>query len=723
MNGNLPDDRRVELQASDDEAHREYGRQLAMDALLDLALRAPDQQTAAVCTVPTVRPIDRSRRKWLVSLAAACVVAAAIPIVLRQINRPDPPLIVKNDLPQPLPPAPLPQPMAVPGEKLIDWTVEPAGDAQFRVLAAHRVQLTRGELHVQPAASGNREPLVIETEFGTLSAGENTEFLIGTHYPPAEKGSESPMFTPMTRVLVLAGIATLATPDGALTGAGGHLLAAERDKPPVNLAVEANNGFAFDLYGELARKNSNEGLFFSPYSLAVALSMTAEGARGETAGQMARVLHFSEAARRLGDDAQAIPFNMALLHTGFAALNQRWNRNGEADRGVRRQIESLRKELADANNKAAALRQAGKADESNKLAIKSQDLARQLNALSARVDQFELRVANALWGEKTYPFRQDYIATINRYYGAGGVFPADFRNQYEAVRRQINQWAAERTNQKIRELISPTALSPEDGKRVRLILTNAIYFKGEWSTVFREEQTKESDFLLTDGGRTRVSLMHHGDLGAGYAAFNGDGTPFNTPREVPAFGDQPQVYPGDDGFALLELPYKGGELSMVVIAPRSPDGLSNVEKLLTPENWPALVKALVSRPVDTYIPRFKLEKSFDAADVLKALGMVRAFEIPGPNGADFDGLCASADPELRLYIGKVLHAAQVDVNEKGTEAAAATAVITAPPPSPVPQMVPFTPQFRADRAFTFLIRDKKSDTILFIGRVTNPKGR
>src|SRR5262249_27765598 len=155
------------------------------------------------------------------------------------------------------------------------------------------------------------------------------------------------------------------------------------------------------------------------------------------------------------------------------------------------QIESLRKELADANQKAADLRKAGKNDESNRFAHKSQDVAGRLNGLLSRVDQFDLRVANALWGEKTYPFRQEFLESIGKYYGTGGVFPVDFKNQYEAVRQQINRWSAEQTLQKIPELISRNALSPADGKLVRLILTNAIYFKGEWSTVFPEGETRD----------------------------------------------------------------------------------------------------------------------------------------------------------------------------------------------------------------------------------------
>lgn len=708
-------------EGNDDQSYREYGRQLAMDALLELALHTP-RPTAAQVTAAAAIPF-RLRRYWksLATIAAVCVIAAIIPLALRDRQKIAPEMIARHD-PMPLPPGPMsPPPKASPEFDVTGWQVEPTGRAAIQMITASHIRLDRGELRVAPDPMAAREPLTIETEFGTVTADQDGEFLIG-FYPTSSKGNGTLMHSPLVRVLVLAGIVTLSTPAGSLTGGSGHLLAAEANQPPTDFAVQASTGFAFDLYRELAESNSDSGIFFSPYSLSLALAMTAEGARGETAEQMAGVLRLPDAARRIGDDAQDVPFNMALIHTGYATLNKRWNNEKAGDREVRKQIEVLRKELADANNHAAALRKAKKEQESNKVAVKSQEIASRLNALLGQVDQFELRVANALWGEQTYPFRKEYVETIHRYYSAGGVFPVDFKDQYEAARQQINRWAADQTAQKIPELISRFAISPEDGRRVRLILTNAIYFKGEWTTVFQENETKEADFLLSNGNKVRTLLMHHGHLGAGYAAFNGDGTYFDTPLSVPVFGNQPQTYPDDEGFAVLELPYKGEQLSMIVIAPRSPDRLPAVEKLLTAERWPALSKSLASRAVDTYIPRFKMEKSFELSSVMKAMGMDRPFEIPGPDGqgAQFDGMCASDDPQHRLYIGKVLHAAQVEVTEKGTEAAAATAVITVAPPSALPESRPFVPQFRADRPFTFLIRDRKSDTILFMGRVVSP---
>jgi len=407
-------------------------------------------------------------------------------------------------------------------------------------------------------------------------------------------------------------------------------------------------------------------------------------------------------------------------------LIERLNREHDpATRQVRQQIDSLRKELAEANRQAAALRKDGKVDESNRFARQSQDLAGRLNPLLTQVDQFELRVANAVWVEKSYPVSQQYIDTLARFYKTGGVFSLDFRNDFEASRRQINSWVDAQTAHQISELLPAGLLPPDDRDRLRMVLTNAIYFKGEWSQVFSADQTKEEDFLFFDGSKAPIPMMHHGNLGAaGYGAFNGDGTFFKTPTELPrdAQAQQPPRYPDDSGFTLLEMPYKGGDLSMTIFVPRAADGLAGLEKLLTPENLIGWLETLQTRTVNTFVPRFKLEASYEMANFLRSLGMARAFVDPTlPGGAQFDGMCESRDPTRMLYIGKVLHQARVEVTEKGTEAAAATAVITMPPPNMIPETVPFTPVFRADRPFAFVIRDRKTASILFMGRVTDPR--
>lgn len=711
-----PDNERVELPGSDDESLREYGRQLALDSLLELALG--NRVVGKTSAVPA-RPLRSSMRaRWQIAVMAVAPVAivVAVVVLIWLLPKPRPP-IHQIDVAQDVVGPVLTQ--------VANWKIESNGPNAFQIIAPRRIRLDSGELHITSAGADDDDPLLIETTAGIVTAGQ-TDCFVGAHEFNSSPIKGPPMLNHLTRVLVFAGIATLANPHGTSSGGPGHLLAAERDNPPADHVIQSNSDFAFDLYAQLARNQPEKNLFFSPYSMSTALTMAAEGARGETAGQMGRVLRFPDAARRVGGDAQVIPFNVSLMHTGYSSLNERFNRTEDAaTRKVRQQIDTLRKDLAEANRKAAALRKDGKNEESNRFALESQRFAGQLNSLLTQVDQFELRVANAVWAEKSYPLSQRYIDTINRFYKTGGVFPLDFRNDFEGSRRRINAWVDEQTSHRISELIPERLMRPEDRDRVRMVLTNAIYFKGEWSQVFPADQTREEEFLLSDGATVRVPMMHHGNLGsAGYAAFNGDGTLFKTPTEVPAdgAGQQPAVYPDDRGFALIELPYKGGDLSMVLIAPRLADSLPAVEKLLTPAHLADWLQGLQSRTVNTFVPRFKMETSYEMSDVLTSLGMVRAFIDPSlPGGGQFGGMCESQDPAQSLYIGKVLHQALVEVTEKGTEAAAATAVITVPPPGPRPEMVPFTPVFRADRPFALVIRDRKSGSILFMGRVLNPK--
>ena len=346
---------------------------------------------------------------------------------------------------------------------------------------------------------------------------------------------------------------------------------------------------------------------------------------------------------------------------------------------------------------------------------KSQNLANELNPLLAQVNQYELRVANALWAEKTYPFSPAYLETIHKYYGTGGAFPVDFKGDPEGERKKINAWVEQQTNNRIRDLMPAGSIDAV----TRLVLTNAIYFKGEWAAPFDESSTKEEDFLDAAGAKVRAAMMYkYGLEGARYGAFNADGSLFATPRMM-SRGEaaNPSLYPGKGGFLVAEMPYKGGDLAMVAIVPQEADGLAALEQKLSGEKLQAWLGKLEARAVNVQLPKFKLETEYQMNDTLKTLGMARAFS---PNEAQFDGMTTSQDPANRLYIALVVHKAFVEVNEKGTEAAAATGVAMAVAAAPV--SVLFTPTFRADRPFLFAIRDVKTGTLLFLGRLTSPKG-
>jgi len=509
----------------------------------------------------------------------------------------------------------------------------------------------------------------------------------------------------------------LGTASAMATVAGHATVAEPAGDEPVRAAVLASNGFGIELYRTLSKTEPSKNLFFSPYSMSVALTMTAEGARRETEAEMSRVLHFP-------GTTQGGKRPVTEVHGGYAGLSRGFHESaGHADQKTRAKIETLRKQLDEANAKTRRLergddwRQAGESHQ------KAEKIAEELNGLLTQVDRFDLRVANALWVERTFSLMPEYVRTIDQYYGTGGVTPLNITGETEKARQRINGWVEQKTEHRIKDLIPSGGLS----ESTRLVITNAVYFMGQWAKPFEEGSTREEDFTKGDGGKVRVKMMQdHWRGGVPYAAFTGTGAYFETPRQVPADETQrPATYPDDHGFQIISLPYKGGDLSMVLIAPRSAGGLAELESRLTAESLESWLKELDSRTVDTAMPRFKMEWEREMSPVLQEMGMKRAFISPDqPQGAQFTGMTESEDPGQQLYIGAVRHKAWVEVNEKGTEAAAATAVMMAPGAAigrPV-EMVPFNPVFRADRPFLYLIRDAKSGLILFMGRMTDPKG-
>lgn len=296
----------------------------------------------------------------------------------------------------------------------------------------------------------------------------------------------------------------------------GSLSAEEKDaiaKPepkisPNNAAVKASNDFACDLYRSLDQENRGKNLFFSPYSISSALAMTLEGARGPTAAEMGQVMRLPPALLSLGADAKELPWNTALYNQDFGALKRRFNASPDPakDQAMRLKLAELRKELDQMNRQLILLDKQGQFDAAFTLQAKAQKVADTINALQVQLDPYELRVANALFGEKTHPFEQTYLDTIGKHYGNGLIRQADFRNSFPVERDQINAWVEEQTKKRIRDLIPK--LPPEVGSQVRLILVNAIYFKGFWMSPFDETQTRKQDFLLAEGGKQPVAMMH-----------------------------------------------------------------------------------------------------------------------------------------------------------------------------------------------------------------------
>lgn len=304
-----------------------------------------------------------------------------------------------------------------------------------------------------------------------------------------------------------------------------------------------------------------------------------------------------------------------------------------------------------------------------------------LKAMNAPHQDYELHTADALWAEEDATFLPDYLKLMQDDYGAG-LRRVDFEHAPEAVRGTINQWVAQETNNRIQNLIGPGVLTPQ----TRLVLTNAIYFKGTWLDQFPASYTESEDFYLSAQQTVKTPLMHRtGD----YSYYDG-GT-----------------------FQELQLPYKGEELAMVVLLPKQKDGLAALEKRFTAAAASTWIERL--KPADKVIvtlPRFTMTQQFELNGALSALGMPQAFS----GSADFSGM--TGKPEFT--ISAAIHKAFIEVNEQGTEAAAATSTVMMATAMRVQEPPPII--FRADHPFLFLIRDTGTGEILFLGRLENPGG-
>ena len=307
-------------------------------------------------------------------------------------------------------------------------------------------------------------------------------------------------------------------------------------------------------------------------------------------------------------------------------------------------------------------------------------------AINAGNAGYTLSTANALWAEKTYVFLPAYTATAEKYYGANTT-NLDFAGQPEASRQTINSWVAGQTNNKILDLLPPGSITD----LTRLVITNAVYFKGTWEKQFDANLTSDAPFTTPSGSEVTVKMMQQ----------TGEGAVFS--------------YAANTDLQMLSLPYTakdGKGLSMVILLPRN-NTISAAVPYLDPANLSALEQSASTRQVRVYIPKFKVETQYSLPGTLSTMGMPTAFS----GNADFSGMDGTKD----LYISDVVHKAYIEVNEEGTEAAAATGVVMS-----VKAVAPGTeepvPVFRADHPFLFVIQDNNTGAILFTGRITNPNG-
>jgi serine protease inhibitor len=380
--------------------------------------------------------------------------------------------------------------------------------------------------------------------------------------------------------------------------------------PDADLNAAISGNTAFALDLYQQLRTEKGNLFYSPFSISEALAMTFAGARGETEKQMAKALHFD------------LP--QAQLHPAFNAID-------------------------------LALASRGK------------------GASGSDGAGFRLNVSNALWGQTGYTFEAPLLDTLALNYGAG-MHVVDFRGAADGSRTIINDWVADRTEDRIKDLMPKDSISSD----TRLVLTNTIYFNAAWAAPFESSKTKLAPFTHRDGSKSDVQTMS---------------------------ATQDLAYGAGDDYAAVALPYERGELSMLLILPPQ-GGLDAFEASLTPARLTSIVDGLAGYSVSITMPRAKIESSFSLAEQLAKLGMTDAFT----DSADFSGINGKKD----LSISAVVHKAFVTVSETGTEAAAATGVsvgvTSLPPPA----------EIHLDHPYLFLIRDNATGSILFLGRVEDP---
>ena len=379
--------------------------------------------------------------------------------------------------------------------------------------------------------------------------------------------------------------------------------------PPMDKAelVKNNTQFAFDLHAAFADETAN--LFYSPFSISTALGSAYAGARGSTAEEMAKTLHFPKEQDRLPRE--------------FARLR-----------------DSIR---------------------------------------SSQGKGIEIDMNNGLWVQKDYPLQPSFLQSMKATDGA--PHEVDFANDVVVARRAINESIDKSTRGKIKEILGPGDLDAS----TRVVLTNAIYFKGDWLRTFPEKGTRQAFFYRKPGDGVQVPMM----------------------SQLAAF-----PYLSTDSFQAVQLPYAGKQLSMILFAPTRADGLFEFEKTLTPEKLTSHLSQMTAQEINVFLPRFKIRYRADLKERLISLGMRQAFEA---GKADFSGMVVKE----KVHIAKVIHEAFVEVNESGTEAAGATVIETAKSAGGGP-VVREPPSFRADRPFLFLIRHDATGSILFAGRMVDP---
>ncbi|XP_050986639.1 leukocyte elastase inhibitor-like isoform X2 [Labeo rohita] len=431
----------------------------------------------------------------------------------------------------------------------------------------------------------------------------------------------------------------------------------------------ANTQFSLNLFKKISGNNASGNVFYSPLSISSALAMVSLGAKGNTAAQMFKVLCFTNPPK---------PAVGATSASYQQAQKPQITCGVKGQHGPSMMQQTQKFELPSELKKQAQSAPGQMTEEQIHCSFKK--LMSELNKPGV---PYALSLANRLYGEQSYQFVEKFLNDAKRYYEAG-LEKVDFIKKSDAARVDINKWVEKKTQEKIKDLLPNGSIDA----MTRLVLVNAIYFKGNWKEKFPKEATTDGQFKLNKTQSKPVKMM-------------------NQTAEFP-FASIPEM-----NSQVLELPYVGKNLSMLIILPNeiqdTTTGLQKLEKALTYEKLMEWTRPEImhQQEVQVSLPRFKMEQTYDMKDLLISMGMEDVFDLQKVN-------LSGMSPNNNLVVSKVIHKAFVEVNEEGTEAAAATGITVMLMCLKIPQV------FNADHPFLFFIRHNPTKSILFHGRFCSP---
>lgn len=442
------------------------------------------------------------------------------------------------------------------------------------------------------------------------------------------------------RLLALLGVAGAGGLTWDVVRTAGNVDITGPDKRPatsdedVDAYVRGCTAFGLDLLAELVDVDPDRNLLLSPLGLSGVLAMTWAGARGETQQRMRETLHFPHGQDRLHPAVGALQYDLDQRGAGVQHRNvpQVWN-----------------------------------------------------------VNRFELRLANALWGQTDYPFRESFLETLEHNYGSD-LRTANFSTSPDAARQRINRWGSQASGGLVTDLLPPDSIT----RYTKFVLTNAVYLRADWHRPFDPDDTEPGEFTRPDGSTVEVPMMDQKD-------------------EFPFLWARPDEEAQEDiGYRAVELPYVGEAVSMVLFVPEGEGSLEDLERMVDAawlEERFADLDEQGGGEVNVRMPRFTFRNDFDLVAPLESIGMTTAFDA---ERANFEGMTDPPEAADGLRLAHVFHDTYVAVDEEGTVAVAVSASIG--------EQVSGSPSIILDRPFLFCIRDRETDAVLFLGRVVDPSG-